>query len=40
MTHLIHSASFSEGANPAHVGSSTPAAVKAIPSDKMRKLRF
>lgn len=37
-THLIDSPSLSQGANPSHIGSSSPAAVKTISSDKKRKL--
>lgn len=36
-THLIDSPSFSQGANSSHVGSSSPAAMKTIPSDKKIK---
>lgn len=37
-THLIDPPSFSKRANSSHVGSSTPAAMKAIPSEKKEKV--
>ena len=36
-SHLVDSASFGEGANSAHVGSPSPAAMETIPSGKKNK---